>query len=124
MESRQIVERWVELFNAADAEGISQLYAEDAVNDQVVFDKPVVGRQAIREMFQAEFLRAPMVCRKENLLESGDWVVLEWSDPVGLRGCGFFKIKNGKIVLQRGYFDQLTFFKHQNIPIPVTYLEI
>jgi len=118
-----VVEKWVKAFNAADIDVLTQLYSEDAINDQVVFSEPVRGRDEIRSMFELEFKRAKMVCIKENILVSGDWIVLEWSDPIGLRGCGFFKIKNGLINLQRGYFDQLTFFKIQNLPIPNNYLD-
>lgn len=84
---------------------------------------PLHGRDAIREMFSIEFGRATMVCIEENLFESGDWAILEWRDPLGLRGCGFFQIKNDRIMFQRGYFDQLTFFKQQGLPVPQQYLD-
>lgn len=35
----------------------------------------------------------------------------------GLRGCGFFHIKNDKIVFQRGYWDKLSMHKFHNIPL-------
>ena len=38
----------------------------------------------------------------ENLFEDGEWAILEWRDPKGLRGCGFFYVVNRKIVGQRG----------------------
>jgi ketosteroid isomerase-like protein len=34
--SRQLVERWVERFNAGDADGLAALYHDDAVNHEVV----------------------------------------------------------------------------------------
>jgi len=34
-----------------------------------------------------------------------------------------FHVKKGQIVFQRGYFDQLTFFRIQNLPVPESYLE-
>lgn len=46
-----------------------------------------------------------------------------WSDPLGLRGCGFFHVRDGRIVHQRGYFDQLSFFRAQGLPVPDDYLE-
>lgn len=58
-----------------------------------------------------------MVCQVENLFEDGDWAILEWSDPLGLRGCGFFHIKEGKITFQSGYFDKLSFFKAQGMAL-------
>lgn len=121
MSPRHLIQRWVEHFNAADIDGLAALYAEDAVNHQVVMD-PLVGRAAIRGMFEVEFGRAQMTCLVENLFEDGDWAILEWRDPNGLRGCGFFRVREGQIVFQRGYFDQLTFFRAQGLPIPDRYL--
>ncbi len=81
---KQVVELWVEAFNRADADGLATLYAEDATNHQVVRD-PVEGPEAIRAMFQGEFAAARMECIVENLLEDGEWAILEWRDP---RACG------------------------------------
>ena len=50
MSPRELIERWVELFNAGDADALAALYHEDAVNHQVA-ESPVEGRCAIREMF-------------------------------------------------------------------------
>ena len=122
MSRTELIERWVACFNRADVDGLMDLYAEDAINDQVVFSKPLVGKQAIREMFELEFSRATMVCIKQKIHECDNTAILQWSDPLGLRGCGFFQIKNNLIVHQQGYFDQLTFFKIQNLPIPEDYL--
>jgi limonene-1,2-epoxide hydrolase len=123
MKPIEIVEEWINRFNASDADGLAQLYSSDAVNDQVVFSKPQKGRDAIKRMFEIEFGRAKMVCNKEYIHKSDDWIILEWSDPLGLRGCGFFKIKNNQIIFQRGYFDQLTFFKIQGLPLLDDYLD-
>lgn len=122
MTPREVVERWVELFNAGDAAGLAELYAPDATNHQVVFDEPLKGREAIKQLFELDFSRATMVCEPANLLECDEWVALEWRDPLGLRGCGFFRVEEGLITVQRGYFDQLTFFKLQGLPIPDKYL--
>ena len=117
MEPRQVVEDWVSCFNRADADAIADFYTEDATNHQVVRD-PVVGRDAIREMFAREFAEATMVCQIENIFQDGDWAILEWTDPNGLRGCGFFNIQNDKIVFQRGYFNELSFLRLQGLPLP------
>ena len=53
----------------------------------------------------------------ENIFEDGQWAILEWRDPLGLRGCGFFHVVNGKILFQRGYWDKLSFLKQHNLPI-------
>ncbi|HYV95058.1 MAG TPA: nuclear transport factor 2 family protein [Chitinophagales bacterium] len=110
MKPREVLEQWIDAFNRADVNAISQLYADDAVNPQVAND-PVVGKQAITQMFETEFANAQMVCIPENIFEDGDWVILEWKDPKGLRGCGFFRIKNDKIIFQCGYWNKLSFHK-------------
>jgi limonene-1,2-epoxide hydrolase len=118
---KQVVQEWVSRFNSADIDGLISLYAANATNHQVVME-PLVGRDAIRKMFLTEFGRAKMTCVVENLFEDGDWAILEWRDTTGLRGCGFFHVRNGEIVFQRGYFDQLSFFKLQGIAVPSSYL--
>ena len=107
MTPKQILEQWIDAFNKADAETISTLYSDDAVNHQVT-NEAVRGKAAITEMFTKEFAAAEMVCIPENIFEDGEWAILEWKDPKGLRGCGFFKIQNDKIVFQRGYWDKLS----------------
>lgn len=84
---------------------------------------PKVGRDAIRAMFASEFAGSDMFCIAENIFDSTDadgatWAILEWRDPNGLRGCGFFKVEAGKIAFQRRYFDRLTFLRKQGLPIP------
>lgn len=122
MSPKQVVMEWVSRFNNGDVDGLAALYAEDAVNHQVV-TQPLNGRAAIRRMFETEFGRASMHCGIENLFEDGEWAILEWRDPNGLRGCGFFQVQSGRIVFQRGYFDQLSFFRAQGLPVPDSYLE-
>jgi limonene-1,2-epoxide hydrolase len=115
MTPKQILEKWIEAFNNADTEVISNLYSNDAINHQVA-NEPVYGKEAIKKMFENEFAAAKMVCIPENIFEDGDWAILEWKDPKDFRGCGFFKIKDDKIIFQRGYWDNLSFYKLYNIP--------
>lgn len=122
MSPKEVVEEWVTRFNSADVDGLADLYTEDAINHQVVTD-PLEGKAAIRKMFEIEFSRATMFCEVENIFEDGEWAIMEWKDPLGLRGCGFFHVVEGKIRFQRGYFDQLSFFRIQKLPIPDSYLE-
>jgi SnoaL-like domain len=114
---KSVVQRWVDAFNKADVSGLMSLYSIDAVNHQVT-EEPLLGREAIGRMFRNEFTRAKMTCIVENLYEDGLWAILEWRDPLGLRGCGFFQVQQGKIVFQRGYWDQLTFLRQHGLPLP------
>ena len=117
MRPRELVRQWVDAFNRADPDALASFYAPDAVNHQVA-ESPVRGKDAIRTMFANGFASATMVCIVENLFEDGEWAILEWRDPLGLRGCGFFHVQNGLIVFQRGYWDKLTFLKVQGLPLP------
>jgi Ketosteroid isomerase homolog len=115
---KEVVSKWIDAFNAGDVDAITNLYHDNAINHQVANDS-VVGIDAIREMFINEFKTAKMVCIVENIFEDGQWAILEWKDPLGLRGCGFFQIVNEKILFQRGYWDKLSFLKQHNLPVPV-----
>jgi limonene-1,2-epoxide hydrolase len=117
MQPRQLVQAWVKAFNRADADALAELYAHDAVNHQVA-ESPVRGRGAIRQMFATGFASAKMVCIVENVFEDGEWAILEWRDPLGLRGCGFFHVVGGQIVFQRGYWDKLSFLRAHGLPLP------
>ena len=117
MSPKELVAAWVEAFNRADAPVLASFYAETAINHPVA-ESPVAGRAAILAMFEAGFASARMVCLVDNLFEDGEWAILEWRDPLGLRGCGFFHIQDGRIVFQRGYWDKLTFLRQHNLPIP------
>jgi len=116
MTPKEVLQQWIDAFNKGDAELISSYYADDATNHQVA-NEPVVGKAAIKRMFEDEFAAADMVCIPENIFRDGEWAMLEWKDPTGLRGCGFFHIKNDKIVFQRGYWDKLSFLKLNNLPV-------
>lgn len=110
-------------FNAGDVGGLAELYAEDVVNDQVVFSQPLCGCQKVREMFELEFSRATMTCIDETIYERDGTALLQWRDPNGLRGCGFFQICNDRFVHPKGYFDQLTFFRAQGLQVPDDYVD-
>ena len=114
MTPKEILQLWIDAFNRADVELISALYSDSAINHQVA-NQPVSGKQAIKEMFRQEFAKAKMVCIPQNIFEDGEWAILEWKDPLGLRGCGFFHIVNDKIIFQRGYWDKLSFLKMHGI---------
>ncbi len=58
-----------------------------------------------------------MVCVPKNLFEDDEWAILEWRDPKGLRGCGFFRVVGRLIEFQRGYWDQLSFLRSQGLPL-------
>jgi len=117
MQPKELIKQWVELFNQGDANKIAELYHDDAINHQVA-NEQVEGKENIHKMFESEFAATKMVCIVENIFEDGQWAILEWRDPLGLRGCGFFHVINGKIKFQRGYWDKLSFLRQHHLPIP------
>lgn len=118
MTPKEVVLKWVDEFNKVNLNGLANMYHDDAINHQVYTD-PLVGKTAIADFFRQEFAAATMVCVIENIFEDGNWAILEWSDPLGLRGCGFFHIEADKIKFQRGYFDRLSFLRQQKLPLPI-----
>ena len=75
------------------------------------------GRTAIREMFERDFAAVEKICILDIIQEAGDVAVLEWRDPLGVRGCGFFTVRDGRIAFQRGYWDKLSFLKLHGLPV-------
>ena len=90
MKPKEVLEKWIDCFNKADAYHIAELYATNAVNHQVA-NEPIIGKESIYKMFVNEFATAKMVCMVENIFEDGEWAIMEWKDSLGLRGCGFFR---------------------------------
>ena len=87
---KEVVQLWVDAFNKHDVEAITALYHENATNHQVA-NEPVVGIEAIRTMFTAEFSTADMTAIVENILRMGNgqsWNgVIHW----GYGGVVFFR---------------------------------
>jgi limonene-1,2-epoxide hydrolase len=117
MKPIEVLQKFVQEFNKADADELANLYSEHAINHQVS-EEPVKGREAIRKMFQNSFAEANMTCIVENMFEDGEWAIMEWRDPLGLRGCGFFHVVDSKIIFQRGYWDKLSFLRQHGLQIP------
>lgn len=118
MKNTNVIEVWIERFNAHDAAGCAALYAEDA-SLHVAFVPPTEGRAAICAMFEAYFAAAPLHCIVKHLHTVDDGhVVLEWEDKVGLRGVNIYEVADGLVRRQRNYFDQLTFLRRNGLPLP------
>lgn len=117
MSPKEVVLGWVGAFNRADVNALAEFYHPKAINHQVA-NIPVEGKEAIKKMFSEEFSNADMICIVDNIFEDGDWAILEWKDPLGLRGCGFFRVVDDKIIFQRGYWDKLSFLRIHNLPLP------
>jgi catechol 2,3-dioxygenase-like lactoylglutathione lyase family enzyme len=124
---KQILSEWVRLMNTHEPEALAELYDANATNLQVALGTPLVGRNAILEDFRTFFANIPDSFTKiENLFEDGDWAILEWfgggtfqptAKTFNLHGCGFFRVRDEKIVFQRGYWDKFTWFSQVGLAL-------
>lgn len=76
MKPKEVLEKWIDCFNKADAYHIAELYATNAVNHQVA-NEPIIGKESIYKMFVNEFATAKMVCMVENILKMANG--LSWN---------------------------------------------
>lgn len=131
---REVMAAWEEAWNRRDAEALAALYHDDAINHQVAFGEPRVGREALLADFRFFFAAFPdSFTRVEVTLIDGDRAAVEWfggatwlgpfagQAPTGaaftLRGCGFFLVTDGKIKTQRGYIDRASWFGQLGLPV-------
>jgi len=125
---KALLERYVERYNAGDLEGCMELYAEDAV--QIMPDGVFAGRNAIKERLARELAALPDVHFSFGAyVEEDDAFADEWTfvgthtgpillpngaelPPTGkrveVRGMEFVRLRDGKIVVDNLYYDNLT----------------
>ena len=68
-------------------------------------------------MSAREFARADMTRPVEAIHEAGDVPALERAILLGLRGCGFFTVHDGRIAFQWGHRDTLSSLEMHGLPI-------
>lgn len=119
MSPKDVAKTWIRAFNRTDAEGLAALYAPNAISHQVP-DQPVEGRAEILALFTQLLAGPDRICMVDNLVEEGEWAILEWRDAGGLRGCESFQVLEGLIAYHRSYWDKLSFLRQHGLPIPRT----
>lgn len=117
MHPKDLVRAWTEAFNRKGAAALADRYDARAVNHPVA-ERPVEGREAMRWMFTEGFAFAEIVRIVEDLSEGAGWAKLDWRDPLGLRGCGFFQVVAGRIRFQRGCWENLSYLHPHMPPLP------
>jgi steroid delta-isomerase-like uncharacterized protein len=134
MTPKQVVKEWAAAYNRHDPSAAAALYHENAANLQIPWNKTVQGRQAMFEVFSRIMRAFPDIHTEiEALFEDGEWVTAEWNfggtmlgefaghAPTGrsfnLRGCEIFRVTDGQICLQRGYWDKATWFGQLGLPM-------
>ena len=124
---RELLDRYVERYNAGDLDAVMDLYADDAV--QGMPDGIFEGRSAIHERLARELEAFPDVTHTVvSFVEQGDAFADEWTfvgmhtgafllpdgtqlPPTGkrveIRGMEIVRVRDGKIVLNTLYYDNL-----------------
>ena len=124
---RNLLERYVELYNAGDLDGVMDLYAEDSV--QLMTDGTFEGRSAIHDRLAKELAAfSDIAHRYVSYVEQGDAFADEWVfvgthtgplvlpdgtelPPTGKRvevkGMELVRVRDGKIVVDNLYYDNL-----------------
>jgi steroid delta-isomerase-like uncharacterized protein len=125
--NKKLLDRYVERYNAGDLDAVMDLYAADAV--QLMPDGTFEGRSTIRERLAQELNGFSDVAhRVESFVEQGDAFADEWTfvgthtgpfalpdggqlPPTGkrveLRGMEFVQVRDGKIVVDNLYYDNM-----------------
>jgi len=123
--NKELLDRYVELYNAGDLDACMELYAEDAV--QRMHDGVFEGLEAIRARLArdlAAFSDARYVV--ESFVEDGNSFADEWTftgtndgpfhlpdgaevhatgKPVEIKGMELVEVRGGKIVVDNLYYD-------------------
>ena len=124
---RELLERYVELYNAGDLDGVMDLYAEDSV--QLMPDGFFEGRSAIKERLAKELdAFSDIAHRYVSYVEQDDAFADEWvfvgthtgplvlpdgselpatGKRVEMPGMEYVKVRDGKIVVDNLYYDNL-----------------
>jgi steroid delta-isomerase-like uncharacterized protein len=127
MDNRELLDYYVERYNAGDLDGVMELYAEDAV--QIMPEGTFEGRSAIRERLARDLVACPDIAWTVlSFVEQGDTFADEWSfvathtgpfqlpdgtqlpgtgKRVELRGMELVQVRDGKIVVDNLYYDNL-----------------
>ena len=124
---RGLYERYIELYNAGDLDGVMDLYAEDSV--QLMPDGFFEGRSAIKDRLAVELNAfSDIAYRYDSYVEEDDAFADEWvfvgthtgpfvlpdgselpatGKRVEIRGMEYVKVRDGKIVVDNLYYDNL-----------------
>lgn len=122
-----LLEHYVERYNAGDLDAVGDCYAEDAV--QIMPDGTFKGRTVIRDRLARELAGfSDVIWTVTSFVEEGDSFADEWTfvgtntgsftlpdgtelPPTGkrveIKGMELCKVRDGKIVVDNLYYDDL-----------------
>ncbi|MBO7370592.1 MAG: nuclear transport factor 2 family protein [Campylobacter sp.] len=99
--SKELIAKYMEVFNAKNAEALGEFYNKNAVI-QRTNGEPMFGWDELFGYIKKD-LQSAKARKADNIFEDGEWVILEWSETGGKRGCKIFKIVGEKILVQKNY---------------------
>lgn len=137
--NRDLLERYVELYNAGDLGACMELYAEDAV--QLMHDGTFKGPSAIYDRLARDLTAFPdATYTVASFVEQGDSFADEWTftgthtgpfllpdgsqlPPTGKRveinGMELVQVRDGKIVVDNLYYDSMAIVAQLGlVPVP------
>lgn len=129
---KEVAAQWVAAYNRHDVEAAIALYDEQAINIQQPWRKSVSGRDAMRAIYIHVFQAFPdIVVDAEHVTADGNRVAIEWcfrgtmrgefaghaptNRAFTLHGCEIFELSDGRISIQRGYWDKATMLEQLGI---------
>ncbi|MFQ5910988.1 MAG: ester cyclase [Thermoplasmata archaeon] len=125
-ENMRVVEAQMEAFNAGDLDRCLAHFSEDTVRYAPGLSEPIRGRDALREAVESFLAPFPdMRAEKVSIFAQGDLVCLQavasgthkntfsgprgeippTNNPVSIRVCHVFQVKDGQITEDHQYFD-------------------
>jgi limonene-1,2-epoxide hydrolase len=106
-----VYRRVCELYGTGDADAMAELFAEDGTYDNVPMNKPLEGREAIRDWLKMVFDHCVVEIEIPHLAINGEWVLSERIDThvfkdrhVPLPVMNTSRIVDGQITLFRDYY--------------------
>ena len=137
--NRELLERYVELYNVGDLDACIELYADDAV--QLMHDGTFEGPSAIHDRLARDLTAFPdATYTVASFVEQGDTFADEWTfagtqtgpfllpdggqlPPTGkrveIRGMELVQVRDGKIVLDNLYYDSMAVLVQLGlVPVP------
>ena len=114
--NEDLMREFLRLWSERDAAGMAEYFAEDGVYDNVPDNRPMVGREAIRQWLEAVFGHLTRIdVEVLNMASNGEWLLVERIDDhidgekhMVLPVMNATRIVNGKFVLFRDYYCRLT----------------
>ncbi len=127
-QAERIVHELSAMWNSKDVDRIEDLFASDAVHEDMTSGVKLRGVSAIRDLFTGTWQAIPDV-RTEvgRVICQDEWVSWEWTMTAthtgdfpnlpatgrafSIEGVSVIRISGGKVLSQRDYYDQASFLR-------------